>query len=70
MQIQSGRTVPLKGPKLEIFGSRVFSQIRPIWVGDLGKKMQNFDDLGLKIAVLYFFSAVADIAKNISPIKS
>ena len=27
----------LKGPKLEIFGSRVFTQIRPVWVGDLGK---------------------------------
>jgi hypothetical protein len=26
----------LNGPKLEIFGSRVFPQIRPVWVGDLG----------------------------------
>jgi hypothetical protein len=24
----------LKGPKLEIFDSRVFPQIRPVWVGD------------------------------------
>jgi hypothetical protein len=35
----------LKGPKLEIFGFRVFTQIRPVWVGDLGtrEKIQNFD---------------------------
>jgi hypothetical protein len=26
----------VKGPKLEIFGSGVFTQIRPEWVGDLG----------------------------------
>jgi hypothetical protein len=30
-----------KGPKLEIFGSRVFSQIRPVWVGDLGTRPKN-----------------------------
>jgi hypothetical protein len=65
----------LKGPKLEIFGSRVLTHIRPVWVGDLGtrqKIIQNFDGLGLKIAVLYFlvlsptslndFTAVADSA--------
>jgi hypothetical protein len=44
----------LKGPKLEIFGSRVFTQIRPVWVGDLGTRQKNlkFYGLGLKIAVL------------------
>ncbi len=31
----------LKGPKLEIFGSRVFTQIRPLWVGDLGTRPKN-----------------------------
>jgi hypothetical protein len=31
----------LKGPKLEIFGSRVFPQIRPVWVADLGTKQKN-----------------------------
>jgi hypothetical protein len=31
----------LKGPKLEIFGFRVFSQIRPVWVGDLGTRQKN-----------------------------
>jgi hypothetical protein len=28
----------LKGPQLEIFGSRVYTQIRPAWVGDLGTR--------------------------------
>jgi hypothetical protein len=42
----------LKGPNLEIFCSRVFTQIRPEWVAtyELGQKIQNFDGLGLKIA--------------------
>jgi hypothetical protein len=31
----------LKGPKLEIFGSRVFTQIRPVWVGDLETRPKN-----------------------------
>jgi hypothetical protein len=31
----------LKGLKLEIFGFRVFSQIRPVWVGDLGTRQKN-----------------------------
>jgi hypothetical protein len=31
----------LKGPKLEIFGSRVFPQIRPVCVGDLGNRRKN-----------------------------
>ena len=29
------------GPKLEIFGSRVFTQIRPVWVGDLGARPKS-----------------------------
>jgi hypothetical protein len=28
----------LEGPKLEIFGSLVFTHIRPVWVGDLGTR--------------------------------
>ncbi len=31
----------LKGPKLEIFGSWVFTQIRPEWVGDLETRPKN-----------------------------
>ncbi len=30
----------LKGLKLGIFGSRVFTQIRPVWVGDLGTRQK------------------------------
>jgi hypothetical protein len=29
----SHATVPLKGPKREIFGLGIFAQIRPIWIG-------------------------------------
>jgi hypothetical protein len=31
----------LKGPKLEIFVSWVFTQIRPVRVGDLGTRQKN-----------------------------
>jgi hypothetical protein len=31
----------LKGPKLEIFASRVFTQIRSVWVGDFGTRPKN-----------------------------
>jgi hypothetical protein len=33
--------IMLKGPKLEIFGTGVFTQIRPVWVGDLGTRPKN-----------------------------
>ncbi len=33
--------IGLKGPKLEIFGSRAFPQIRPAWVDDLGNRPEN-----------------------------
>jgi hypothetical protein len=44
----SHQSLILKGLKLEIFGSGVLTQIRPVWVGDLGTrpKIQNFDGLG------------------------
>ncbi len=28
----------LKGPKHEIFGTRVFMQSKPVWVSDLGTR--------------------------------
>jgi len=31
----------LKGPKLEIFGSGVFTQIRPVRLGDFGIRPKN-----------------------------
>jgi len=30
----SCKALPLKGPKLEIFGSGVFAQIKSVWIGD------------------------------------
>jgi hypothetical protein len=29
------------GSKLEIFGSGIFTQIRPVWIGDLGTRPKN-----------------------------
>jgi hypothetical protein len=55
----------LKGPKHEIFGSGVFIQIRPVWVGDSGTRPKNPKWLRLEIAVLYFYRyLLADIAKK------
>jgi hypothetical protein len=53
----------LKGPKLEIFGSGIFTQIRPVRVGDLGTKPKNSKvyGFGLKIA--------ADSAKKVPKYK-
>jgi hypothetical protein len=31
----------LKGPKLEIFVDRIFTQIRPVWIGNLGTRAKN-----------------------------
>jgi hypothetical protein len=60
------KTKVLKGPKLEIFGFRVFTQIRPVWVGDLGARPKNSKFLKLRLENRWFvlFSAVADIAKQ------
>jgi hypothetical protein len=51
-----GRTY-VKEPKHGIFGSRVFMQSKPVWVGDLdtSQKNQNFDGLSLRFANLYFY---------------
>jgi hypothetical protein len=48
----------LKGPKLEIFGTGVFAQIRPVWVGDLGTR-PKYSKLGWfrpEIVILYFLT--------------
>jgi hypothetical protein len=60
----------LNGPKLEMFGSSVFSQIRPGWVGDLGArpKNQNFDGLGLKIAIAKKCEKMSATALILSPV--
>ncbi len=59
-------TVYLKGPKLEIFGSRVFPHIGTVCVGDLGTRRKNSKFLWFMLENRRFvlFSAVADIAKH------
>jgi hypothetical protein len=58
--------VILKGPTLEIFGSWVFTQIRPVWVGDLGTRQKNSKILWFRLENRRFvlFSAIADIIKK------
>jgi hypothetical protein len=58
----------VKGPNHEIFGSRVFLQSNPEWVGDLGiwPKNKKFDGLGLKIAILYFLAYKPSTLKILS----
>jgi hypothetical protein len=55
------------GPKLEIFGSGVFTQIRPVWVGDLGTRPKN-PTMGWFMPenrqFFYFFSAVSYKTKD------
>jgi hypothetical protein len=43
---------------LEIFGSGVFTQIRPVWVGDLetGPKNPKLEKFRPEIAKLYFLA--------------
>jgi hypothetical protein len=51
--------LPVKGPKLEIFGFWFFfhkSDLYGLVTKELGKRIQNFDSLGLKIADLYFLA--------------
>ncbi len=55
-----------KGPKLEIFGSRVYTQIRTVWVGVLGTRPKNFKilmGLGLNIAIFYFLALLPTALK-------
>jgi hypothetical protein len=54
----------LKGPKLEIFDSGVFTQIRPVWVGDLGTTLKTLksERFWLKNRRFVFLSAVGDSA--------
>jgi hypothetical protein len=35
------RIAVLKGPKHEIFESKFFTQIKPVWLGDLGTGEKN-----------------------------
>ncbi len=61
-----------KGPKLEIFVGGVFTQIKPVWIGDLGTrpKIQKVYVWGLMFlffpgyfVLALYFADVADSAK-------
>ncbi len=56
----------LNRPKHEIFGSGVFTQIRPVREGDQGtrkKKSLILVGLGLEIAILYFLALCISLRK-------
>jgi hypothetical protein len=57
----------LKGPKLEIFGSRVFYKTQTCMVDDLGTRPKNskFRWFWLENRHFVLFSAVADLVKKI-----
>ena len=57
------RLISLQGPKLEIFGSRVFTQIRPVWVGDLGTRPKNSKSLWLGPYIYLFIGKIIFIIK-------
>jgi hypothetical protein len=55
----NNNTEHLKGPSLRYSAPGFLcTQIRPVWVGDLGTrpKIQQWDGFGLKIAILYFLA--------------
>ncbi len=48
-------TKALKGPKREIYGLRIFAQIRPIWIGYLGTRPKNPKKLRLGPYIALYF---------------
>jgi hypothetical protein len=57
----------LKRPKLEIFGSGFLhkSDLYGKVTWEQGQKIQNFDGLGLKIAILYFLALSPTLLKKV-----
>jgi hypothetical protein len=49
------RRPPLKGPKLEIFVAEFFTPSKPVWIDDLGNRL---DELGNKFNVLYVWGLI------------
>jgi hypothetical protein len=56
-----------RGPSWRYSASLIFTQIRPVWVDDVGTrpKIQKVDGFGLR-SQFCTFSAVADIVKTFS----
>jgi hypothetical protein len=50
--------LPLEGPKLEIFVAGIFTQIRPVWMGDLETRAKNSKNLWLGP---YFYLFIGEI---------
>jgi hypothetical protein len=45
----------LKGPKREIFVAGIFTEIRPVWVGDLETRQTNLKSLCLGSYITLYF---------------
>ncbi len=58
----------LKGPKHEIFEKGVFTQIRPVWVGDLGTRPKNYKNLWLGFYIKIFMMK-ANTQKNFNDVR-
>jgi hypothetical protein len=52
---KSHDTVPLKGPKREMFVAGIFTEIRPVWVGDLESRPKNLKSLCLGPYITLYF---------------
>jgi hypothetical protein len=46
---------PLKGPKREIFVAWIFTEIRPVWVGDLETRPKILKSLCLGPSITLYF---------------
>jgi hypothetical protein len=55
MRVEGRNMLTLKGPKREIFGLRIFAQIRPIWIGYLGTRPKNPKKLRLGPYIALYF---------------
>jgi hypothetical protein len=60
----------LKGPKRETFVAGIFTEIRPVWVGDLETRPKNLKSLCLGPYIIFIsldfcYSAVGYSAKKI-----
>jgi hypothetical protein len=66
----------LKGPKREIFVAGIFTEIRPVWVGDLETRPKNLKKVYVWGLILPFiswdfcFSAVGYSAKKIKKLEA
>ena len=53
--VRSNLNKSLKGPKRELFVAGIFTEIRPVWVGDLETRPKNLKSLCLgPYTTLYF----------------